>query len=289
MLTYLQAAILGSLQGISELFPVSSLGHSVIFPALFGWQINESAPFFLMFLVATHFATALVLFLFYFKDWMRIIGGIFRSVRKRDIGTDVDAKLGWLIIVSTIPAGILGLLFEDQIRFYFISAASAAFFLIANGALLYGAELLRRRAHGIMSIGTTASDARIARISWGKGIVIGAMQSLALIPGFSRTGASLAGGLMAGLSHEDALRFSFLLATPIIGAAAVLKLPELAAVGGTAVTVSIVGALCAAIFAFVSVKFLTRYFAIEHRTLVPFAIYCALAGALSLGFIFYFP
>ena len=285
MLTYVQSVVLGSLQGLAELFPISSLGHSVILPGLLGWHIDENAPFFLMFLVATHFATALVLFLFFFKDWTRIIRGIFRSIARRDVGADADAKLGWLLIISTIPAGILGLLFQDQIRAYFISPASAAFFLILNGALLYGAEILRKRASSIVVPGVLASDARIAKVSWGKGFLIGTMQALALIPGFSRTGASLAGGLMVGLSREDALRFSFLLATPIIGAAAMLKLPELAAAGGAAVSISLVGALGAAFFAFVSVKFLTKYFEVEKRTLAPFALYCALAGVLSLGFI----
>lgn len=287
MLTYLQALILGGLQGFAELFPISSLGHSIILPGLLGWHIDESAPFFLMFLVATHFATAIVLFFFFFDDWMRIIRGIFRSLARRDVGIDADAKLGWLLIVSTIPAGILGLLFENQIRGYFVSAASAAFFLMLNGGLLFGAEFLRKRAPEAGARGAVASDARIAKLSWSKGLIVGALQSLALIPGFSRTGASLAGGLVAGLSHEDALRFSFLLATPIIGAAALLKLPELAAEGGLAVSVSIVGAVCSAFFAFLSVKFLTKYFEIEQRTLAPFAIYCTLAGALALAFILF--
>ncbi len=288
MLSYLQSLILGSLQGCAELFPISSLGHSVVLPALLGWHIDESAPFFLTFLVATHFATALVLFLFFFKDWMRIIRGIFFSLKERDVGVNADARLGWLIIISTIPAGAIGILFENQIRTLFISAASAAFFLMLNGALLFGAELLRKRAPAAALSGTLASDARIADLPWQKGILVGALQALALIPGFSRTGASLAGGLMAGLSHEDALRFSFLLATPIIGAAALLKLPELAAVGGAAVSVSVVGALCAGLFAFLAVKFMTRYFSVRQRTLIPFALYCALAGAVSLVLIFSF-
>lgn len=283
-MTYLQSIIIGSLQGLTELFPISSLGHSVILPALLGWHLNESVPFFLSFLVATHAATACVLFLFFFKDWMRILRGIFHSLVRRDMAVNEDAKLGWLIIVATIPAGILGLLFEDQIRLYFISAASAAFFLMMNGVLLYGAEILRARAPERKG----ANDRRIAALPWYKGILIGTMQSLALIPGFSRTGASLAGGLAAGLSHEDALRFSFLLATPIIGAAALLELPQLALLGGNAVLVTLAGALCAAFFAFLSAKFMTRYFHMEKHTLVPFALYCVLAGALSFAAIFFF-
>ncbi|MBI1755086.1 undecaprenyl-diphosphate phosphatase [Candidatus Azambacteria bacterium] len=283
MLTTIQAAILGSLQGVSELFPVSSLGHSAILPALLGWNVNERNPFFLMFLVATHFATALVLFLFFWKDWMRIIGGIVRSLIQRKIAPDdTEARLGWLIIVATIPAGLIGLLFQDQIRSYFISAVSAAFFLALNGLMLYGAEQLRVQAPAKNMEG---GDARIAALSWRQGLLVGALQALALIPGFSRTGASLAGGLVAGLSHEDAVRFSFLLATPIIGAAAALKLPALAAAGVSAFSISLVGALCAAFFAFLSVKFLTRYFKIEEHTLTPFAVYCVLAGVLSFVYL----
>ncbi|MDO8523730.1 MAG: undecaprenyl-diphosphate phosphatase, partial [bacterium] len=228
------------------------------------------------------FATAVVLFLFFWKDWLRIIRGIITSLAGKKIADDPNAKLGWLILVATIPAGILGLLFQEQIRSYFISPASAAFFLILNGVLLYGAERLRRKA-ALHKDGV--GDSRIASLSWRQGILVGGMQALALIPGFSRTGASIAGGLLVGLSHEDAVRFSFLLATPIIGAAAALKLPELAGAGAQAIGTSIVGAVFAALFAFLSVRFLTRYFRIENHTLTPFAIYCALAGFSALLYV----
>jgi undecaprenyl-diphosphatase len=283
MLSSLQGIVLGAVQGISELFPISSLGHSVVLPQILGWNTNEQSPFFLMFLVATHFATALVLLVFFWKDWVRIVKGLFRSIRGREINrSDCDAKLGWLLVVGTIPAGILGLLFKDQIQQYFISARSAAFFLILNGILLAGAEFLRRRRKKEPS-DVPQSDARIARLSFWQGIKVGTMQILALIPGFSRTGSAIAGGLLTGLSHEDSVRFSFLLATPIIGAAAVLELPQLLLSGNaTAIGVSLVGALAAALFAYLSVKFLTAYFAIENRTLAPFAAYCFLAGVAAM-------
>ncbi len=169
MLTYLQAVILGALQGVSELFPVSSLGHSIILPEIFGWNIDEKEAFFLVFLVATHFATALVLLLFFWKDWLRILNGVLRSLATRKIADDPDAKLGWLIVVATIPAGILGLLFQEQIRSYFISPASAAFFLILNGGLLYGAERLRRKA---MVHESGSSDARIAGLTIPQGLLL---------------------------------------------------------------------------------------------------------------------
>src|SRR3954465_8830952 len=145
-ISYFQALVLGLLQGASELFPVSSLGHSVILPRLLGWDIHQNDDYFLPFLIATHLATALVLLGFFWRDWVRIVQGLGRSLRNREIGADTDARLGWLLIGGTIPAGLLGLLLEHALRDLFASARSAAFFLILNGVMLYGAERLRRRA-----------------------------------------------------------------------------------------------------------------------------------------------
>jgi undecaprenyl-diphosphatase len=277
-ISYFQAAVLGLLQGVSELFPVSSLGHSVILPRLVGWNIHQNDSYFLTFLVATHLATAIVLLLFFWRDWVRILKGVGRSLRDRGIARDdADAKLGWLLVVGTIPAGLLGLLLQDKLRSVFASAQSAAIFLCLNGLLLYGAELLRRRAPVVEE----EDDTRIARtVSWRDSVLIGAAQALALIPGFSRSGAAMGGGLLVGLSHKDAARFAFLLATPIIGAAAVLKLPELAGPSGNGVRgPALVGALCSAVTAYLAVRFLMRYF--ERNTLTPFAIYCFLAGGAT--------
>src|SRR6266508_2786822 len=147
LISYPQAIVLGLLQGVSELFPVSSLGHSVILPKLLGWNIHQNDSYFITFLVATHFATALVLLGFFWRDWVRIVKGLGRSLRDRGVAPDDrDATLGWLLVVGTIPAGILGLLLEHALRHAFASARSAAFFLFLNGLMLYGAELLRRRA-----------------------------------------------------------------------------------------------------------------------------------------------
>jgi undecaprenyl-diphosphatase len=276
LISYGQAVVLGLLQGVSELFPVSSLGHSVILPRLLGWNIHQNDPYFITFLVATHLATALVLLGFFWRDWVRILKGLGRSLRDRGIDpADTDAKLAWLLVVGTIPAGILGLLLENKLRHVFASAPSAAAFLIANGFLLYGAELLRRRAPEVEQ----DDDARIARqVGWGGAFAVGAAQALALIPGFSRSGATMGGSLLVGLSNKDAARFAFLLATPIIGAAAILKLPDLFGSQGDGVRgQALVGALCAAVTAYLAVRFLMRYF--ETNTLVPFAIYCVLAGS----------
>jgi undecaprenyl-diphosphatase len=274
VISYFQAAILGLLQGVSELFPISSLGHSVILPNLLGWNIHQDQSYFLTFLVATHLATALVLLGFFWGDWVRIVKGLGRSLRDREIGVDPDAKLGWLLIVATIPAGILGLLLQDTLRKFFASPEYASIFLALNGLLLFGAEALRRRAPET----TDDDDARIARkVGWWQTATVGAAQSIALIPGFSRSGAAMSGGLLVGLSNEDAARYSFLLATPIIGAAAVLKLPELFGPQGNGVRgPALVGALAAAGSAYLSVRFLMRYF--ETNPLTPFAIYCLCAG-----------
>ena len=282
-ISYGQAIILGLLQGFAELFPISSLGHSVIVPQLLGWNIHQNDNYFITFLVATHLATALVLLGFFWRDWVRIVKGLWRSLAERQIADDnTDGKLGWLLVIGTIPAGVLGLLFQDSLRSVFASGKSAAFFLILNGFMLYGAERLRRRAPETAT--QEGSDSRIARLlRYLHSAVIGAAQALALIPGFSRSGASMAGGLLVGLNNEDAARFSFLLATPVIGAAAVLKLPELFGSEGNGVRgPALAASLCAAATAYVSVRFLVRYF--ETNRLTPFAVYCVIAGAASLAY-----
>jgi undecaprenyl-diphosphatase len=276
LISYGQAIVLGLLQGVTELFPISSLGHSVVLPRLLGWNIHQNDPYFITFLVATHLATAIVLLFFFRSDWVRIVKGLGRSLRDRGIAADdVDAKLGWLLVVGTIPAGVLGLLLEHTLRHAFASAPSAAFFLMLNGLLLFGAEALRRRAPETAD----DDDTRIARqVGFPQAFLVGAAQAIALIPGFSRSGATMGGGLLVGLSHRDAARFAFLLATPIIGAAAALKLPDLLGSTGDGIRgQALVASLCSAVTAYLAVRFLMRYF--ETRTLVPFAVWCLGFGA----------
>ena len=275
MTSYFQAIILGLLQGFAELFPISSLGHTVLIPALLGWKIDRSSDPFVAFLVLTHLATALVLLGFFWRDWIRIVAGIFRSLAERQIRTDdTYAKLGWLIVVSTIPAGILGLLFEERLQQIFAAAPVVAIALVLNGLVLYAVEQLRvrRGPEG------AADDRRLAALSWAQAVIIGIAQAFALIPGFSRTGLTMGGGLVNGLSHENAVRYAFLLATPIILAAGVLKIPDLFANQAAGLPEAIVGALCAAVTAFLSVRFLLKYF--ETDTLKPFAYYCAGVGLI---------
>jgi undecaprenyl-diphosphatase len=254
----------------------------VILPRLLGWDIHQNDDFFLAFLVATHLATALVLLFFFFEDWKRIVRGLARSLRERQIrADDVDARLGWLLVVGTIPVGLIGLLAEKSLRSVFASPASAAVFLFGNGIMLLAAERLRRRVVATDSVG---SDERLARLSWRSAGLVGTAQAIALIPGFSRSGATMSAGLLAGLSNEDAARFAFLLATPIIGAAALLKIPDLLGPAGDGVRgPALLGAACAAVTTYFAVKFLLRFF--ETNRLTPFGIYClAVGGLITIGF-----
>jgi undecaprenyl-diphosphatase len=286
-ISYLQALILGLTQGIAEPFPVSSLGHGVIIPSLFGWNIHQNDDYFLVFLVATHCATALVLFFYFLQDWVRIFHGFVRSVRGRGIASgDDDARLAWLLIVGTIPAGILGLALQHPLRSLFASAETASLFLILNGILLLLFERLRRRSPE-SGDGEGDSDPRIARrVSLRQAAAIGTAQAAALVPGISRSGMTMGGGLLVGLSNEDAAKFGFLLATPVIAAAGVLKLPELFGSTGDGVRgPAAVGAVAAAFTTFLAIRFLLRFF--RTNRLTPFGIYCIVAGFIcSLIFAF---
>ena len=278
-ISYFQSIVLGVIQGIAEPFPISSLGHSVILPHVFGWNIHQNDDYFLAFLVATHCATALVLFVFFWDDWKRILGGLWRTLRAggRLDPEDDDARLGWLLVIGTIPAGILGLALEHPLRTLFASAEVAAIFLAVNGALLLGFERLRQRAPEADDW-RGDGDPRIARtMSFKQAAAVGTAQAAALIPGISRSGVTMGGGLLSGLSNEDAARFAFLLATPIIGAAGVLKLPELFGSAGDGVRgQALVGAIAAAATTWFAVKFLLRFF--RSNRLTPFGIYCLAVG-----------
>jgi undecaprenyl-diphosphatase len=301
MLTYLQAVVIGLLQGVTELFPISSLGHSILVPALIGgsWQhlvTDQSSPEspYLAFIVGLHVATALALLIFFRGDWVRVIGGFFTTLRTRRVETS-SQRLAWLIVLATIPVGLTGLVFEHQLRTLFAKPLAAAIFLTLNGVLLLAGERLRRRAAapaepalvggpgpgGSVITGAAPPVRRLATLSYGDGVLIGSFQIAALFAGVSRSGITMVGGLLRGLSHEDAARFSFLLATPVILAAGVLKIPDLFGPLGAGIRDQVIaGSVVSGVAAYVSVRFLTRYF--ETRTLTPFGIYCLVAGALCI-------
>ncbi len=288
-MTYLQAIVLGALQGVTELFPISSLGHSVILPQLLGWDDvvaaqSASESYFLAFLVGLHVATALALLVFYRSTWVRIVGGVLGSVRQRRVETP-EARLGWLLIVATIPAGLAGVLLEHTLRVVFAKPLAAAGFLFLNGLILLFGEWVRRRSvvRAVVEAHeqTTGGDRRLDTLAYGEAGLIGVAQLFALLPGISRSGITMVTGLARGLDHEDAANFSFLLATPIILAAGVYKLPDLLGPNGNGVQGQVLaGSLAAAVAAYLSVRFLTRYF--TTRTLVPFAVYCLVVGALAV-------
>jgi undecaprenyl-diphosphatase len=278
-ISYFQAIILGLTQGIAEPFPVSSLGHGVVLPRLAGWHIHQNDKFFLTFLIATHLATALVLLALFIKDWVLIVKGLLRSLQMREIrADDTYARLGWLLVAATIPVGIIGLLLQDPLRKLFASPQTAAAFLIVNGVALLLFERLRRRPPRQGDYLGDA-DGRLAKLSWREAIGVGTSQAFALIPGISRSGFTMGGGLIVGLSNEDAARFGFLLATPVIFAAALLKVPELFGSAGNGVRgPALVAALCAAGTTFFAVKFLLRFF--QTNRLTPFGIYCLSVGVV---------
>jgi undecaprenyl-diphosphatase len=272
----------------------------VLIPALIGgrWarDLDVSAPEspYLAFIVGLHVATALALLAFFWRDWVRIIGGFLTSLRESRTQTP-DQRLAWLLILATIPVGLTGLLLEHPFRTTLGKPVPAAIFLVANGVILYGGERLRRRSSALAdalvaaSAGKDAaalaveSDQRLARLGYGEGTLVGAAQILALLPGISRSGVIMVAGLLRGLSHEDAARFSFLLATPVILAAGVLKIDLFGPLGAHIHGQVLLGSLASGISAYLAVRFLVRYF--ETRTLTPFAVYCTLARLGSLAWL----
>jgi undecaprenyl-diphosphatase len=290
VLSYFQAVVIGLLQGVTELFPISSLGHSVLLPKIFGWDQlakaqSQSESFYLAFLVALHVGTAIALLIYFREDWIRIIRAFFRSIADRRLETP-DERLAWLLVVATIPAGITGLLFEHELRTVFAKPLAAAVFLMVNGLLLLAGERYRRRAEVRALVATHATnhhDAEVGRrldtLDFKEAVAVGVAQVGALFAGISRSGITMIAGLARGLDHEDAARFSFLLATPIIFGAGLIKLPDLFGSLGNGVRgQSLVGAVAAGIAAYVSVKFLMRFF--ETKTLWPFGIYCLVFGGI---------
>lgn len=319
-MTYLEAAVVGLIQGVSEMFPVSSLGHNVLIPALVGgsWarNLNVAAPEspYLAFIVGLHVATAAALIIYFWPDWVRIVKGLISSIRYRQVYT-ADEKLAWMIVLATIPVGLAGLVFEHEFRVIFGQAKWAAAFLIANGVILIAGERFRRRSslaadvvsarerqHAeLVAAGRHSSsspraerqreqaavlvaDQRLATLPYAGAVLIGSAQILALLAGISRDGVTMVAGLARGLSREDAARFAFLLATPVILAAGALKLPDLAGPLGNGIRGQILlGSVLSGIGAYLAVRFLVRY--LRTRTLTPFGIYCLVAGVGSLAYL----
>jgi undecaprenyl-diphosphatase len=277
--TFAQALLLALLQGTSELFPVSSLGHTILVPALLHWtNVDRSAPSFLAFVVVLHLGTALALIVFYRGVWVAIARALVASVVRGRLGDDRWERLGWRLVVGTIPVGLLGIAFEHPVRRLFASPAPAAAFLTLNGLVMFAGEYLRRRQHEGSS---GKAYHRIEEMSYPQSLFVGVAQALALLPGISRSGISMVASLLCDLDHENAARFSFLLATPVILAAGLLEIPRLLAPQAHLVLMqAIVGGIAAGIAAYLSVAFLTRYF--RSNDLRPFGWYCIVVGIVCL-------
>jgi len=271
--TWWQAMLLAVLQGTSELFPVSSLGHTVLVPALLRWTFDRSAPTFLAFVVALHLGTALALIAFYRADWARIVRALLASVARGQLSADPDERVGWLLVVGTVPVALLGVFLENPVRTLFGSSAIVAAFLILNGFVMFAGEALRRRENPLARA--------LPDLPWPAAAGVGFAQGAALFPGISRSGSAIVAGVLLRLTHEDAARYSFLLATPVIVAASVLEIPKLLAPDAHGILLqSFVGAGVAAVTAYASVAFLTRWF--ESHDLRPFGWYCLIFGSLCL-------
>jgi undecaprenyl-diphosphatase len=333
-LTYLEAAVVGLIQGVTELFPISSLGHNVLLPALVGgsWgaDLNVAAPEspYLAFIVGLHVATAIALLIYFWRDWVRIVKGFFSSIRhfiRPAAGASrwqlqtADQRLAWLIIVATIPVGLVGLKFEHEFRVLFGKPIRAAIFLVINGLILLAGEFFRRKAsvqadrqiaqeRELVAVGGerragagrhaaghqaereaeyeqgVESDRRLSMQGYLSALLIGTAQILALLAGISRDGVAMVAGMFRGLSREDAARFAFLLATPVILAAGVLKVPDLMGPMGRGIHGQVlVGSVLSGVGAYLSVRFLVKYF--RTRTLTPFGIYCIVVGLGSIVYL----
>jgi len=304
-LGWVEAIVVGALQGVAELFPVSSLGHSILLPAVLGgsWakDLDVGAPEspYLAFVVGLHVATAIALIVFFRRDWLRIIRGLVTSIARREVVTP-DQRLAWLLVLATIPVGIAGLTLEHLFRTVFSRPVPTAIFLVLNGFVLLAGERLtarsaRREAAAVAApaggpgeqtvalpvVDDVVVDRRLSRLGVGRAVLVGAAQIAALLPGISRSGSAMVTGLSLGLPRADAARFSFLLATPVILAAGVLKLGDLAGPLGDGIRPQIlVGSILSGVGAYLSVRFLTRYF--ENKSLRPFGIYCIAAGVACL-------
>ena len=286
----IQILFLALLQGVTELFPISSLGHTVILPGLFGWgdiqggTACDGASCFLPLIVALHLGTSIALIIFFWRDWLLVAQTVVTSVKEGEVKPGTEGWVSWLVIIGCIPAGLIGVFLQKPLEQLFASPLLAAAFLVVNGSILFVGELLRRRSEKQLAIMDAkereARFRRLSSLSWKEAVIVGLAQAMALIPGFSRSGMTIVAGLGVRLTHEDAARFSFLLGTPIILAAALIEVPTLFHQPPSQLLFILIGMIVSGIAAYFSTKFLMKYF--ETGRLDPFAYYCWGAGILAL-------
>ncbi len=280
--------VLALLQGVTELFPISSLGHTVIIPGLIGWGDLIHNQNFLPLIVALHLGTSVALVIYFWRDWLQVLRTLFNSIKEGEVKTGTEEWISWLIIIGCVPAGIVGVLLKSPLEKLFSSPIIAATFLVVNGSVLFAGEQLRRRSeakmHALTAKEREAQFRPLSSLSWKEAIVVGLFQSFALVPGFSRSGMTIVAGLGVRMNHEDAARYSFLLGTPLIGAAAMLEVPYLFGQSAGTLMYVVLGMVLAGVAAYLSTKFLMKYF--ETGRLDPFAYYCWGAGVLALVLLF---
>jgi undecaprenyl-diphosphatase len=271
-LTAIQAIVMAVLQGVTELFPVSSLGHAVILPRLLNWGIDLKAPDWLAYLVVMHLGTAIALFIFFWRDWLNFALSLWGPTGSRSA---TSRRIFFFVVLATIPAVVVGFLFRKLLGDAFAAPAIAAIFLIVNGFFLFIGDRISEE-----SVGT------LDQLNWKGALAVGFAQCLALIPGISRSGATIVAGVVAGLKHEESARFSFLMGAPIILAANVYEAPKLLKQGATLGPMAVLSGIVAGIVAYLSLAFLMRYFhKHEFEAMSPFAYYCWAAGVVSLAII----
>ena len=283
-LNIFQIFFLALLQGVTELFPISSLGHTVILPSLLGWGDLVRDTHFLPLIVALHLGTSIALVIYFWRDWLQVVMTLLNTAKTRQIRKGTEEWVSWLVIIGTIPAGLLGILLKDRLQDLFASPLYVAAFLVVNGSLLFAGERLRRhvetQAQTMNAKEREAHFRPLTALSWKEAIIVGLAQSLALIPGFSRSGSTMVAALGVRLSHEDAARFSFLLGTPVIFAAAALEVPALFKQPPSVLVIVLAGMVICGVTAFLTTKFLMKYF--EKGRLDPFAYYCWAAGLIAI-------
>jgi undecaprenyl-diphosphatase len=293
-LNIFQTIFLALLQGVTELFPISSLGHTVIIPGLLGWANIETdtacggQSCFLPIIVALHLGTSIALIIYFWRDWYQIILNLLKNIKDGEVHPGTDHWVSWLIIIGVIPAGLIGLVLETPLKQLFASPVIASAFLVVNGSILFAGEGLRRRAENKLTFATAkereASFRPLFSLTWKEALIVGLAQSLALIPGISRSGVTMVAGLGVRLNHEDAARYSFLLGTPLILLAALLEIPQLIGQSAHTWLLVAIGVVLAGAAAYLSTKFLMKYF--ETGRLYPFAYYCWASGVVALILLF---
>ncbi|HVB72544.1 MAG TPA: undecaprenyl-diphosphate phosphatase [Ktedonobacteraceae bacterium] len=284
MITIWQTIFLALLQGVTELFPISSTGHTVIIPGLLGWSTLLSSATFLPIIVALHIGTSIALLAYFWRDWLQIVRTLIKNIKEGEVHTGTVEWESWLIIIGVIPAGLIGLILEKPLKAVFSIPIIAAAFLVVNGSVLFAGERMRRRSeeklHFVNAKEREASFRPLSSLTWKEAIIVGLAQSLALIPGFSRSGVSMVAGLGVKLNHEDAARYSFLLGTPLIFAAGALEIPQLTGVSTQTWVFVAVGMVITGVAAYLSTRFLMKYF--ETGRLYPFAYYCWAVGLIAI-------